>query len=45
MFHHVTEKLLYLANRVIIDLKLGVNLLCTRVKYTDNDDWKNMTES
>ena len=40
-FHNVTAKLLYPAKRARPDLQLGVFFLCTRVKYTDKDDWNN----
>ena len=42
-FHYVTAKLLYLAKRSRPDLQLGVGNLCTRVKYPDKYDWKNLT--
>ena len=37
------KKLLYLANRSRSDVKLGVKLFCTRVKYPDKYYWKNPT--
>ena len=38
----MTAKLLYLAKRARPDLQLGVNFLCTSVKYPDKDDWKKL---
>jgi hypothetical protein len=42
IYHHLTAKLLYLAERTRPDLLTAVSFLCTRVQATNLDDWKKL---
>ena len=41
LFHHIVAKLLYLCRRTHQDIQTAVAFLCTRVKNSDKDDYKN----
>ena len=42
LFHHFVAQLLYLSKRACPDIQLAVSFLCTRVRVTDIDDYKNL---
>jgi len=43
LFHHIVAKLLYLFRQTFQDIQTAVAFLCTRVKKTDDDDYKKLT--
>jgi len=42
-FHHNDAKLLFLCKRARPDIQTAVAFLCTRVKFSDVDDYKKLT--
>ena len=42
LFHHFVAQLLYLSNRARLDIHLAVSSMCTIVRGTDTDDYKNL---
>ena len=42
IFHHFVAQLLHLSERALPDIQPTVPFLCTRVKGTDTDDYKNL---
>ena len=42
LFHHVTEQLLFLGQSGRPYIRNAVSFLCTRVKSSDNDDYKKL---
>lgn len=42
LFHHIVEKVRFLAKRARPDIQLTVAFLCTRVRASDEHDWKKL---
>lgn len=42
IFHHLTAKALFLSKRARPDIQLAVAFICTRVRISDNHDWKKL---
>jgi len=42
IFHHIVAKLLHVAKRARLDLQVAIGFLCTRVRFSTEQDWNKL---